>query len=344
MKHRLLVIYRYLPWLLLLLGIDGFAALLLWLSDTKTFIALSVVILLATVFLFTAVLLALNYFEQKRTQAFRTFLGEPDSYHEEKLLRIVSASEADTIRLLGKVLREQQLACNKVVSELSDYEEYVEAWAHETKIPLSLLTMILDNRSDEISGPVRFKLDYIRNQIQEDVNQMLYYARLKSTQKDYLFEYIDIRLCIEEVLENYAPLLEEKQFRIHNRVPSAQVFTDRRGIRFLLGQMVSNAVKYSIDTPELTITIEHSGTSDILRIHDNGIGVRSCDLPYIFEKGFTGDSADGRKKATGMGLYLSKKMADDLNIRLVVQSEWGNGFEMSIILPNIEKSKKDDSE
>jgi len=344
MKHRVLVIYRYLPWLLLLLGIDGFAALLLWLSDTKSFIALSGVILLATVFLFAAVLLVLNCFEQKRMQAFHIFLGDPDTYHEEKLLRIVSASEADTIRLLGMVLREKQLACNKVESELSDYEEYVEVWAHETKTPLSLLTMILDNRSDEISVSVRFKLDYIRNQIQEDVNQMLYYARLKSTQKDYLFEFIDIHLCLEEVLGNYTPLFEEKQFRIHNRVSSAQVFTDRRGIQFLLGQIVSNAVKYSIDTPELTIMMEHSETSDVLRIHDNGIGVRSCDLPYIFEKGFTGDSADGRKKATGMGLYLSKKMADDLNIRLVVQSEWGNGFEMSIIFPNIEKLKGDNSE
>jgi len=57
-----------------------------------------------------------------------------------------------------------------------------------------------------------------------------------------------------------------------------------------------------------------------LSISDNGIGVRSSDLPYIFEKGFTGNSGDGRKKATGMGLYLAKEIAKDLNILLNVES------------------------
>lgn len=338
MKHKLLALYKHLPWLLLLLGVDSFAVLLLWLSDAESFRALSVVILLTTVLLFITVFIVLNHFEQKRTQAFHAFLSDPDTYHEEKLLRISSASETDAVRLLGKVLRENQLACNKAKSELSDYEEYVEAWAHETKTPLSLLTMILDNRSDEISAPVRFKLDYVRSQLQEDVNQMLYYARLKSTQKDYMFEHIDIRLCIEEVLEDYMPLLAERQFQIHNQVPSTYVFTDRRGIQFLMSQIVSNAVKYSIDTPKLQITMEHSETADVLRIHDNGIGVRSCDFPYIFEKGFTGDTADSRKKATGMGLYLSKKMADDLNLLLDVQSEWGKGFEISISFPIVKNN------
>jgi len=63
------------------------------------------------------------------------------------------------------------------------------------------------------------------------------------------------------------------------------------------------------------------------------MGVRSCDLPYIFEKGFTGDSGDGRKQATGMGLYLAKEMAKQLNIRLDANSEWGQGFEIQVSFP-----------
>ena len=73
-----------------------------------------------------------------------------------------------------------------------DYEEYVEGWAHEAKTPLSLLTMLLDNRSDEISPPLQAKLDYVRSQLQEDVTQMLYYARLKSSTKDYRFEDVNL--------------------------------------------------------------------------------------------------------------------------------------------------------
>lgn len=337
MKHKMLVFRRHLPWLLLLLGIDGLAALFLWLADAEAFRVLVTVIILITVLLFAAVLIVMDHLDQKKMQAFQSFLNNPDTCHEEELLKAVSASEADAVRLLETVLQEKQLACSRAEADLSDYQEYVEAWAHETKAPLSLLTLILDNRKDEMPGVVSFKLDYVRNRMQESITQMLYYARLKGAQKDYLFEYVDIGSCIEDVLEDYRPLLEEKYFRINNQVQNVQVYTDRRGIQFLLGQVVSNAVKYSAESPELTIALEKSAGTDVLRIRDNGIGVRSCDLPYIFEKGFTGDSVDIRKKATGMGLYLSKKMADNLNILLDAHSEWGKGFEMLISFPRVNR-------
>lgn len=256
---------------------------------------------------------------------------------KEKLLKTIPDSEAESIRLLGRILRENEFSCNKLKTDLTDYEEYVEEWTHEAKTPLSLLTMILDNRRDEIPDPVLIKLDYIRNKLWEDITQILYYARLKSPQKDYVFESVDLCACINEVLEDYHPLLAEKQFQIDNQLNTSTVFTDQRGIRFILNQIISNAIKYSSDTPKLTIALERTQIADILSIQDNGIGVKSCDLPYIFEKGFTGETSDNRAKATGMGLYLSKKMADDLALHLDVQSEWKKGFKISVLFPVIRK-------
>lgn len=338
MKHRLSALSRHLPWLLLLLGVDIFTVLLLWLSDARALSSLSIVILLASLLLFGTLSFVLDYFEQKKKYAFLDFLTEPDTYHEEKLIKTVPSAEADSIRLLGRILRENELTCNKLETDLADYEEYVEEWAHEAKTPLSLLTMILDNRKDEIPTSVLFKLDYIRNKLGEDVNQILYYARLKGTYKDYIFESVNLRACIEDVLEDYAPLLTEKQFQIDNKLGAYSVFTDRRGIRFILSQIISNAVKYSSYTPKLTMTMEHSESTDTLHIQDNGIGVRSCDLPYIFEKGFTGETSDNRAKATGMGLYLSKRIADELALRLDVQSEWKKGFKISISFPKVKEN------
>jgi signal transduction histidine kinase len=195
--------------------------------------------------------------------------------------------------------------------------------------------MLLDNRNDEISPSLQAKLDYVRSQLQEDVTQMLYYARLKSSTKDYRFEDVNLNDCLGEVLEDYAPLLEEKQFVILNKLQSETVYTDRRGLQFMLGQIVSNAIKYSSDSPMLTISVIHSETADILSVEDNGIGVKKYNLPYIFQKGFTGDSTDSRKKATGMGLYLVKKMADDLNLHLEAASQWGKGFKIVIFFPKL---------
>ncbi len=339
MKQLWRITERYYPWLLLLLGVDCFCAIILWISDIQAFQTLIGLLVLTSLFLFSAILFVLNKRETTCRELFRDFLSDPTICNEERLLSAISQEEGESIRLLASVLQEHKTESNSMADALQDYEEYVEGWAHEAKTPpLSLLTMLLDNRSDEISPPpLQTKLDYVRSQLQEDVTQMLYYARLKSSTKDYQFEDINLNDCLGgEVLEDYAPLLEEKQFAILNKLQSKTVYTDRRGLQFMLGQIVSNAIKYSSDSPMLTISMIHSETADVLSVEDNGIGVKKYDLPYIFQKGFTGDSTDSRKKATGIGLYLVKKMADDLNLRLEAASQWGGkGFKIVIIFPKL---------
>ncbi|MDO4169962.1 MAG: sensor histidine kinase [Lachnospiraceae bacterium] len=333
MKHHMKMILQYIPWLLLLLGIDVFAALLLWIADVQAFYAMVIVIVLATVIFFSVVCVALIRLERKRGQAFFDFLYDPDEYHEELLLENVSLAQKESIQLLGHMLREQQMIYTELETKLNDYEEYVESWAHEIKTPLSLLTLLLDNRRDELPTMVGFKLDYIRNHMQESIDQMLFYARLKGTRKDYLFEYIPICECIQDVLEDYKPLLEEKRFHIQCNLSDDSVYSDRRGLHFLLGQIISNSIKYCDKEPELYFESFQRDNSYVLSVQDNGVGVRICDLPYIFEKGFTGNSGEGKKKATGMGLYLAKEIAKELNIHLNINSEWGQGFEMQISFP-----------
>lgn len=339
MKQKGKIIWQYGPWLLLCLGIDVFAALLLWLADVQAFYSLAGVIVLGTVLLFLGLCGILIFQERKREQAFLDFLENPDECREEKLLRRVSPGQRTFVRLLGGNLREMQQRYAQLQGELNDYEEYVESWAHEIKTPLSLLTFLLDNRREELPEGVDFRLEYIRNHMQESVDQMLFYARIKGGRKDYLFEYLDVRGCIEEVLEDYRPLLEEKAFQISCALPECSVYTDRRGLHFLLGQLVSNAVKYSGEDPRLDFAFVQEEQAGILSIRDNGIGVRSCDQPYIFEKGFTGDSGEGRKRATGMGLYLVREIAGELNLSLEVRTAWGEGFEIRISFPTVQRNR-----
>lgn len=337
MKRITKLLLSYMPWLFLLLLIDVFAALLLWLANVQAFYAMIVMIALVTVLLFSLVCGGLIHLERKREQAFLSFLHNPDEYHEELLLETVSVAQRDHIRQLARNLRDKELAYAELQTQLNDYEEYVESWAHETKTPLSLLTLLLDNRREELSPNVTFKLDHIRNRMQESVDQMLFYARLNGARKDYLFEHIRIRMCIEDVLEDYRPLLEEKQFQIQLSLSEDVVYSDRRGLYFLLGQIISNSIKYSGEKPGLCFSSLQKDGCYVLSIQDNGIGVRSCDLPYIFEKGFTGNPGEGRKKATGMGLYLAKEIAKDLNITLDAVTEWGQGFEMRISFPVVKE-------
>lgn len=184
---------------------------------------------------------------------------------------------------------------------------------------------------------VGFKLDYVRNRMQAFIDQMLYYARLRGARRDYRFERLTLRGCIDEVLDDYRPLLEEKGFRVEIRPTDETVFADRRGLCFLLGQVVSNSVKYALNAPVLTFSLESNDTATVLSIRDNGPGVRACDLPYVFEKGFTGDSGHEKNKATGMGLYLAREVAKDLGLTLTAASDWGAGFEIRVTFPVVEE-------
>ncbi len=337
MKHNGSYLRQYLPWLGLLLGVDALAALLLWLADARAFAATASVIVLATVFLFACVCAVLCARAKKREQAFSTFLTAPDAAHEQALRRLLAPAESQSVHLLGETLRAQQQTIAQLQAQMDDYEDYVELWAHEVKTPLALLTLVLDNRRDTLPEAVGFKLDYVRNRMQAFIDQMLYYARLRSARRDYRFERLTLHSCIDEVLDDYRPLLEEKHIRIERQLADETVFTDRRGLCFLLGQLVSNSVKYTSDAPVLTFSLACSEAETVLTVRDNGPGVRACDLPYVFEKGFTGDSGHEKNKATGMGLYLAREIAKELGLTLSAASDWGAGFAVRVSFPVVEE-------
>ena len=200
------------------------------------------------------------------------------------------------------------------------------------KISLSLLTMILDNNQDSLTEDVKFKLDYTRNQIGDKLAQILYYYRIRGEKRDFLFEDFNVAESIKELLEDYMPLLREKNFNINIRDLDINIYSDKRGFEFIIAQILSNAIKYAGDNPRLEIVIEKQEDYTILKFTDNGCGVKDCDINHIFEKGFTGDSGDIRKKSTGMGLYLAKHLADDLKIKIDVKSKWMSYFEISLYI------------
>ena len=330
MKYNLKYLATYLPWLLVLLAFDLFTAVLLWLSDVRMFQALILLYILATVLLFFILSFLLIRTERKKSSAYKDFIANPKADTELELLHLSSASEKESIEKIADTLYQKQAEIGKLNSLLAEYEDYVEKWAHEIKLPLSLLSLLLDNQSDKLPEDTAFKLDYVKKQIQENVSQILFYYRVKSEKNDFLFEYLDLEECIQDLLENFDPLLKEKKFTIKVENIQGICYTDQRSFEFILSQILANSLKYSSDKPELKISMSKDKGRTSLIIRDNGCGVKACDFPHIFEKGFTGDSGETRKKSTGMGLYLVKQLADALKIEITVKSEWMQGFEITL--------------
>ena len=333
MKRYFRILAAHLPWLAYALAGDLFFMVLLWFRDVSAFSALALSIVLFSVLSFLLVCLIILASESRMSRALDAFLSNPDEDHAQILLSRLKGAEMRRTKEMCDLLVQDRERLGREIVRNEDYEEYVEAWAHEAKTPMALLTMILDNNRDTLDPEMVYKIEYIRTRLNECVDQMLQYSRIKGEKKDYLFERIEIKDVIGEVIEEYRPLLEEKDFLVINHVNDEKLYGDRRALRFILGQIVSNSIKYSSEEPKLEFSVEGGNR---LVIEDNGIGIKSCDLPFIFERGFTGDTGEARKKATGMGLYLVKKMSDDMNFVLDVASEAGKGFKIVVQYPVIE--------
>ena len=334
-EHRL--------WFLLLLFTDLVFILFLWLMDREGFFVLAgLMTFLILLFFFIALFYHCRR-EVKRENKVADFLQQPDKEQKERACKAVCAREQRQIHEVYRILNEKDRFLKEQMMYREDYEEYVESWVHEIKTPLSLMTLMLDNRKDEMSPAVYERMEYARNQMQGYVEQMLYYARLKAVHKNYVFEPADLASCCREVLEEFQAFLGEKNICICSEVPEIKVLTDKKSFIFMLGQVISNSVKYKDPQKEksyiwLSATEECRDEKSksgkiILKIRDNGIGVKACDLPFIFEKGFTGDTDGNQKKSTGMGLYLVGQLAAELNIEVEADSEYRGGFELQFYFP-----------
>lgn len=172
-------------WIIVILILNLIFGGLLWLVNDKAFLYIFPTMIIGSLILYFSTAVIIYKKDIKRKEAIDSFLNEPTIDMENEIISLFHNEEVEVIRNIGKILRENKNIINNYKQGIDEYEEYIEAWAHEIKTPLGLMTFILDNRKEEISPVVYKRLEYARTKIQENIERMLYYARLKSTHNDY---------------------------------------------------------------------------------------------------------------------------------------------------------------
>lgn len=216
-----------------------------------------------------------------------------------------------------------QKACLAMNNRLSaqeqdhqEYQEYIETFAHEIKIPISALSLTFDNENN-------FALKKETDRISQLVEQMLYYARSENPEKDSFIRETILDEIVHNVILKYRRYLMEHNVKLDIDINNVIVYTDTKWLTFILSQIIQNSIKY-FDKSEKILSVQASvcPSSVTLIMEDNGCGIPAADLPRIFEKGFTG-SDRSRANATGMGLYLARKLALRLGLDLTAESAEG---------------------
>ena len=236
----------------------------------------------------------------------------------------------DMIRRSNKSVIER---IRQVETAEREYREYIENWVHEVKAPITGISLLCENGSRLSESRETLRAVSLENQkIENYVDMALYYARSENVYKDFIIRRTNLQETVEDVLERNRLLLIQSGVRAEVNCPDP-VYTDGKWIAFIVNQMILNSVKYCGKQPTFRIRTKRERDGVCLTVEDNGVGIRSEELCRIFEKGFTGSNGRDHERATGMGLYLCRKLCDKLGVGLRAESEYGRGTRMTLLFP-----------
>lgn len=245
-------------------------------------------------------------------------IPKPKSHYERKLLSLAGRS--------GKAMIE---AVSEARAGQKEYREYIEDWVHEIKAPITTAQLICTNNQSELSRKLMPQLAGI----DEHVERALYYARAGSVEKDFIVRETLLSEIVHTAIAKHQSLLIQNGIHMETSDLETIVYTDGKWVSFMLGQLLSNAVRYRSKKPVIRIETQSVGIQVQLKITDNGIGIPSHELPRIFQRGFTGSNGRARSGSTGMGLYICKKLADFLQIQMTAKSVENEYSEISMLFP-----------
>ena len=199
----------------------------------------------------------------------------------------------------------------------AEYKEYIEQWIQEVKTPITAMKLLCENNLYPFTRELLAELE----KVTRFTEQALYYARSEQVWKDYSIREISLSAVVHSAVADNRYLLMRSKAAVEVADFDDMVFSDEKWVRFILNQLIVNAVKYSKENPVIRICTKRGEEAVHLRIEDNGIGIPAQDLPRIFDKGFTGENGRSGQNATGIGLYLCKRLCDKLDIGLSVTSD-----------------------
>ncbi|SCP98912.1 sensor histidine kinase [Anaerobium acetethylicum] len=246
-------------------------------------------------------------------------LPDPDSIFEE-----------DYGRMVDCLCRQQKEQAELSAVKYTNMLDYYTVWAHQIKTPIAAMRLNLQNEDSAFSR----KLQNDLSRIDQYVNMVLTFLRLDSESTDYLIKEYDLDGIVRPTVKKYSGEFIGKKLKLNYSELNATVLTDEKWLSFVVEQVLSNAVKYT-SCGGISIYMEEPET---LCIRDTGIGISPEDLPRVFENGYTGFNGRTDKRASGIGLYLCRRICSNLGHHISAESEAGVG---TVIRISFDRNKLD---
>jgi len=251
----------------------------------------------------------------------------------------VPVSADELARLAGTM--NQMLA--RLEASFVSLRRFTADASHELKTPLMVLRAGVERAMTNPGTPTEAleSLEEVLEEIHrmsELVENLLTLARADEGRAALAMDICDLRELVNEAAETAGILGEGPGITVRSEVPAQPVeaAVDRSRIRQLLLNLVTNAIKYTPSGGKVSIGLVDQGDTVVLVVGDNGIGIPAADLPHIFDRFYRVDAArsrTGERPGAGLGLAITKWIAEAHGGTITVQSRPGRGTAFTVSLP-----------
>ena len=230
--------------------------------------------------------------------------------------------EAQWREIVRLLLEEQRVSDARNRQTMDEMMTYYTLWTHQIKTPIASMRLTLQN--EDTATARRLRSDLLR--IEQYADMVLMFQKMDSGATDYVIRTQELDTIVRGAVRKFSAEFIDRKLRLDYSPCHMEVLTDEKWLSFVIEQVLSNALKY---TPAGTVSI---GMADpeTLCIRDTGMGIAPEDLPRIFEKGFTGRNGRTDRRASGIGLYLCRRICGNLGHSIRIQSEPGRGTRVFI--------------
>lgn len=242
----------------------------------------------------------------------------------QKLPAIDGIEEEDYQNIISLLSKEYGDFIAESHRKYSEMVDYYTVWAHQIKTPIASMRLTLQNEDTALSR----KLSNDLFRVEQYVKMVLTFLRLNSESTDYVIKEYDLDEIVKQSIKKFAGEFIVRKLKLIYEPLNTTVITDEKWLSFVIEQVLSNSLKYT-PTGSITITLE---LDKKLCICDTGIGIAVEDLPRIFENGYTGYNGRTYKKASGIGLYLCKRICAKLGHSIKAESKVDTGTTITIDL------------
>lgn len=228
---------------------------------------------------------------------------------------------------LSQLLRQRQISRIKT--------DFINNMTHEFKTPIATINLALDAmKNPKVADDKEFIARYLKmirdenRRMHAQVENVLRISKLERNQLDLPKARIKLHEIIEDAMSHVNLMVDNRlgQIKTHFDASKSSVLGNELHLTNVMVNVLDNAIKYSEEAPEIEISTENVKNTIILKVTDNGIGMSKAAQKRIFEKFYRESTGDIHNvKGHGLGLAYVKRILDDHNAEIFVESEKGKG-------------------